>query len=168
MGSESGFYTGIKTAKKESVVELKRQSWDMPWKYHLVDRIADFIAKYEGLSLVSYQDVGQWAICYGNRSYKMERKTKEECDKILRDRVMVIMDYVRRTYELDLTDNQIVALTSLHYNCKNPLDVIWRANNGYSDKSVANAIRMYVMAGGEALEGLRKRRGAEADLFLTN
>jgi len=79
--------------------------------------------------------------------------------------VKQVIDYVLKTYKVDLTDNQIVALTSLHYNCKSPYHVTWRANNGYSDESVANAIRMYVMAGGVPLKGLRVRRNEEAKKY---
>lgn len=131
-----------------------------------INKAMSFIAKYEGLRLKSYWDVKEWAICYGNRSKKGEIKTKQECKDILRNRVAKVMNWIRSRYP-SATENQVIALTSLYYNVKNPYHVYWRFHNGYSSESVANAIRMYDVASGEKLRGLTQRRHEEADLFLT-
>jgi lysozyme len=112
-------------------------------------------------------DTEMMAICYGHRSFKGDKKTKEECWAMMMTSAEIMIKYIGEIYTRELKENQIVALASLHYNVKNPSDTVWRANNGYSDESIANSIRQYTYAGGVQLRGLVNRRNAEANLFLT-
>jgi len=129
-------------------------------------KTAKFISSWEGLHTTPYMDTESWAICYGHRSHPNDKKTEEECWDMMMTSAEIMNKYVTEIYEKDLNNNQIVALSSLHYNVKNPADVVWRANNGYSDTSIANSINQYTYAGGVQLRGLIKRRNAEAELFL--
>lgn len=126
----------------------------------------DFIASHEGLALTAYMDTDHYAICYGNRATQGQTATEAQCRSMLEKRVREVMHYVNNRYH-GLTHNKLIALTSLYYNVRNPFHVYWRYHNGYSDRSVANAIRMYTRAGGHELAGLVKRRHLEANLYLT-
>lgn len=139
-----------------------------PSEQGVIQRAAEFIASWEGMRLNAYWDVGGYSICYGNRAQKGDTTTEEDCNKRLYARVKQVKEYVEKLYNRDLTDNQLIALTSFHYNVKNATHVIWRGNNDHSDQSIANAIRFYTHAGGVELAGLVKRREAESELFLTN
>ena len=132
----------------------------------LVSKAVEFVAYYEGLELEAYPDAGMWAICYGNRSKKGETTTKKDCDDRLRARVLQVSDYVDRVYNRDFNENQKIALISFNYNVKNYQHVRWRVNNGYSDQSVANSMRLHNKSQGVELPGLVARRNAEYHLFL--
>ena len=125
------------------------------------------IAKHEGMETKAYLDVGVWAICYGNRSYKGAITTKDDCDNRLKARIKVVSGYVDRIYNREFTHNQKVALISFHYNVRNYNHVLWRANKGYSDLSIANSMRQHNKSEGVALRGLIIRRDEEYHLFLT-
>lgn len=126
----------------------------------------NFIASHEGLALTAYMDTDHYAICYGNRAKKGQTATEAQCLAMLENRVREVMQHVQKLYN-GLNDNQLIALTSLYYNVRNPFHVHWRYHNGYSDRSIANAIRMYTQAGGIQLSGLVKRRNFEANLYQT-
>ncbi len=132
----------------------------------LTYRTAEFISQWEGLRTEPYLDTKNWAICYGHRSYVGDKKTEEECWEMMMTSAEIMNKYVTEIYDVELTDNQIIALSSLHYNVSGPYHVTWRANHEYSDTSIANAIKMYTYAGGVELDWLIKRRNAEAELFL--
>jgi len=118
------------------------------------------------LRLKAYWDIDAWAVCYGNRSHEGETTTKEDCESRLRSRIGSVFSYVKDKFGEDFTDNQLVALVSLYFNVRDPEHVEWRIKNDMSNESVANAFRMYVVADGQRLPGLEKRRKEEANLFL--
>lgn len=102
----------------------------------------------------------------------------QDCDQRLYYRTKQVMDYVKVLYKgIELNENQIVALTSIYYNVRQPNHVYWRIHNGYSSESVANAFHYYNAVREDrdgdgikeayVLRGLERRRSAESKLYLS-
>lgn len=134
----------------------------------------DIIKKYEGLSLKAYKcPAGIITIGYGTTVYpdgtpvKMgDIITKEKAEALLLDYVInQILPHIR---DLNLTDNQEAALSSLIYN------VGWSA---FAKSKCYKAIKAkdwemvfknwdWCKGGGKFLVGLAKRRAEELHLFF--
>ncbi|MBP7823561.1 hypothetical protein KA050_04380 [Candidatus Gracilibacteria bacterium] len=77
----------------------------------------DFIAKFEGLALTAYQDTnGKYSIGYGTRSFEGEAITKNEAFARFSAIVRQSMHKVQKDFPC-ATQNEMVALTSVYYNC---------------------------------------------------
>ncbi len=132
-----------------------------------LDTAHEIISHYEGIRTTAYWDVDQWAICYGDTSYEGEVETEQGCKDRLDKRIESVRAYVIKKFsDQILTEPQIHALVSLYYNVRSPTDLEWRIKNKMSEKSIKNAFRMYYVAGGVPLKGLKKRRESEANLFF--
>lgn len=137
----------------------------------------DLIKKYEGCSLVSYQDaVGVWTISYGITSadkpvtgtlivegMKISQATADKwlidsLNKIYAPKVMKYND------KYHWNQNQFDALMSFCYNIGS-IDQL-TDNGTRSVKTIAEKMLQYNKAGGKVLAGLTKRRKAEYDLFV--
>jgi len=138
----------------------------------------DLIKQFEGLKLDAYQDsVGVWTIGYGSTYWPDGRKVRKgdklaseaEAEQLLRDVVKTYESGVNRVDKVHITQNQFDALVSFAFNLGvgalekstlvkklNKIDVI----------PVANEFSRWTTAGGKELEGLRRRRAAERELFL--
>jgi len=131
----------------------------------------DLIKKFEGLELESYlcpADV--WTIGYGSTKGVKEGMsiTEEEAEALLKKEAQEYCDYVKEYVSVTLTQNQFDALVSWTYNLgprnlKNStlLEVL---NKEEYDK-VPEQILRWTKAAGKELNGLVRRRQAEADLF---
>ena len=131
----------------------------------------DLIKKFEGLELESYlcpADV--WTIGYGSTKGVKEGMsiTEEEAEALLKKEAQEYCDYVKEHVSVTLTQNQFDALVSWTYNLgprnlKNStlLEVL---NKEEYDK-VPEQILRWTKAAGKELNGLVRRRQAEADLF---
>lgn len=134
----------------------------------------DIIKKYEGLSLKAYKcPAGINTIGYGTTVYpdgtpvKMgDTITKEKAEALLLD--YVINKILPNIRDLNLTDNQEAAVSSLVYN------VGWSA---FSKSKCYKAIKTkdwetvfknwdWCKGGGKFLVGLAKRRAEELHLFF--
>jgi|GEM_PF-4076958 len=82
----------------------------------VVQRSTEMIIRYEGLALHAYPDTKGWTIGYGTRSYEGEVITQNEArarfQKILAQSVYRVMSQFP-----DASEDEIVALTSIYYNC---------------------------------------------------
>lgn len=131
------------------------------------------IKKFEGCKLKAYKDsAGVWTIGYGHTGdvFAGQTITQEEADDLLRFDVREAEHYLNNE-QIILNQNQYDALVSFIYNVgygnfrrstlrkkvlRNPID-----------KSIRTEFMRWVYAGGRRLEGLKRRRKAEADLYFT-
>ena len=129
------------------------------------------IKKFEGCELESYKDaVGVWTIGYGHTKNVKEGMTisKEQADNMLLNELDEYCEYVENAVEVDLEQCQIDALVSWTYNLgptslKN--STMLKVLNNKDFEQVPNEIKRWNKAGGQVLQGLVRRREAEALLF---
>ena len=129
------------------------------------------IKKFEGCELEAYQDaIGVWTIGYGHTKDVRQGMsiTKEQADNMLINELDEYCDHVEKAVIVDLTQNQFDALVSWTYNLGptnlNASTMLKVLNNKDFDEVPAQ-IKRWNKAGGKVLEGLVRRREAEALLF---
>ena len=129
------------------------------------------IIEFEGLELRAYRDAaGILTIGYGHTGPDVQEKqviTKERAVELLKED----LNYWQKTvgYHFpNLLDNQFSALVSLCYNVGSlPLIMTLGKKLRAGDiQGAANEFLRWNRAGGKVLEGLRRRRRAERELFL--
>ena len=132
----------------------------------------DFIKSFEGLRLEAYQDsAGVWTIGYGTTHGIKPgmRITKEEAEEMLRNDVAWFEKAVKNLLPIELSQSEFDALTSFCYN----LGAAALEQSTLRRRLLADEPRCWVyqkempcwnQAGGRVLEGLVRRRQAEADL----
>lgn len=163
-------------AIEESLAETKAELKDTEEGPPLTDPdvnyegdIVGFIAGLEGFRENAYEDYGQISIGFGTKAKNLGQTiTREEAMKALTKEVMeartIVLGAVKK-HGYDWSENQIDALTSFTYNLGpggfNKL--IQGGKRG--DEEISEMILEYNKAGGKVLEGLVKRRQAEANLF---
>ncbi len=126
---------------------------------------------FEGCETTAYQDsVGVWTIGYGHTKgvHKGMTITTSEADSMLLEELKEYESYVENMVTVELTQEQFDALTVWVYNLgptnfKNST-LLKKLNSGdYS--AVPTEIKRWNKAGGQVLQGLVKRREAEAAMF---
>ena len=129
------------------------------------------IKKFEGCKLESYYDaVDVLTIAYGRtKAVKAgDTCTQEQADAWLEEELHEYGGYVNDAVKVDLTQNQFDALTAWTYNLGptnlNSSSMLTKINEKDWDE-VPNQIKRWNKAGGKVLEGLVRRREAEAKLF---
>jgi len=129
------------------------------------------IKRFEGCELEAYQDaVGVWTIGYGHTKNVRQGMsiTKEQADNMLINELEEYCDHVEKAVTVDLTQNQFDALVSWTYNLGptnlNASTMLKVLNNKNYDEVPAQ-IKRWNKAGGQVLQGLVRRREAEALLF---
>jgi len=130
------------------------------------------IKEFEGCKLKAYQDiVGVWTVGYGATGADVTEGleiTQEEADKRLLADIEQFERGVSRVVKVPLTDNQLAALVSFTYNLG--IGSLWRSTllqllNKGDYEGAKNEFGKWVMAGGKRVDGLVRRRAAEAALF---
>lgn len=147
---------------------------ELPYSDYAPECAADFIAEWEGFRGKAYQcAAGVWTIGFGHTGTVAEgdRITREQAYGCLisdiRSAMMGLAPHIKR----DVTLGQFIALTSLAFNL-GPLNVVqkcpklMRALNARQDEECARQFLDINKANGVRLEGLARRRRAEAALFL--
>ena len=80
-------------------------------------------------------------------------------------------NFVQSIVKVPVTDNQLLALSSFSYNTgKGSLQnstLLRYLNAGYNLTTIANEFDKWVFVAGQKSEGLKKRRQAEKQLFLS-
>ena len=130
------------------------------------------IKKFEGCELEAYLcPAGVWTIGYGHTKDVKEgdKINKEEADYLLQEEMIEYESYINDFVEVPLNQNQFDALCSWVYNLgptnlKN--STMLRVLNEEKYADVPQEIKRWNKAGGEVLDGLIKRREAEAKMFL--
>ena len=131
----------------------------------------ELIKEFEGCKQVAYQDsVGVWTIGYGHTKdvYEGQLSIKKTCERFLAEDLQEFEDYVEAIVEVSLNQNQFDALVAWTFNLGpgNLLKstMLRKLNEGDYD-AVPDEMRRWNKAGGEVLNGLVRRRDAEANLF---
>jgi len=129
------------------------------------------IKKFEGCELEAYLcPAGVWTIGYGHTKDVKEgdKINRDEADYLLQEEMIEYESYINDFVEVPLEQNQFDALCSWVYNLgptnlKN--STMLRVLNEEKYADVPQQIKRWNKAGGEVLDGLIKRREAEAKMF---
>ena len=129
------------------------------------------IKKFEGIELEAYQDsVGVWTIGYGHTKGVKEGDniSLKQAEQMLEEELVEYEGYINNMVELGLEQNQFDALVAWVYNL-GPTNLrestlLKVLNQGLFDE-VPFEIKRWNKAGGQVLNGLVRRREAEALLF---
>ena len=133
----------------------------------------DLIKEFEGLELVSYLCPAKvWTIGYGHIKGVEEGMewTEEQAEEALKEEVIGYCRFVEEYVKVPLNQNQFDALVSWTYNLgptslKNST-MLKVLNEGNYDQ-VPEQIKRWNKARGQVLNGLVRRRDAEAELFVS-
>lgn len=142
---------------------------------HISEKGVELIKRFEGLSLKRYLDsVGVPTIGFGTTERDLGHPVPESCTSAqaegwLRDGMAKHYEPAINALGVPLNQNQFDALCSLVYNCGPGVmsGSIGRDLRAKRYNSAAQDFGLYVMAGGQRLQGLVNRRNAERDLFVT-
>lgn len=143
------------------------------------ERGIDFIKKFEGCDLTAYRNAGEQYLTIGYGHYGADVRngqtiTQAEADILLRnDLNNYYVPYVERYKNegliiFDLNQNMIDALTSFAYNNGVGEGGLKTLVRGRDKMTVANKMLEYYHSGSPIHdEGLKRRRRAERELFLS-
>ena len=146
---------------------------------NISDKLFNVISSFEGFDQVAKPDVNGYSVGYGSH-YNWDAKRNVQkgdiVDKVTAKQWLLNdakQDYtfVQSIVKVPVTDNQLLALSSLSYNIggnalKNST-LLRLLNEGYNKNIVANEFDKWVFVAGQKSEGLIKRRQAEKQLFLS-
>lgn len=131
------------------------------------------VKQFEGFSPTAYMDAGRRAIGYGHHGPDVlwtTRWTEKHADEVLRLELGIIALRICAEFpELELTDNQLAALTSHAYNVG-----LGRVIGGRTAAAlragdlhqVHRRLEKWTKSEGVELQGLIRRRAAERQLFM--
>lgn len=131
----------------------------------------NLIKHFEGCELQAYKcPAGVWTIGYGHIKTAHEGKviTQEQADEMLVEEMEEYEGYINRAVKVELSQNQFDAMVSWVYNLGNGnlgASTLLKVLNMGDYAGVPAQMLRWNKAGGKVLEGLTRRRQAEADLF---
>ena len=131
----------------------------------------NLIKHFEGCELQAYEcPAGVWTIGYGHIKTAHEGKviTQEQADEMLVEEMEEYEGYINRAVKVELNQNQFDAMVSWVYNLGNGnlgASTLLKVLNMGDYAGVPAQMLRWNKAGGKVLEGLTRRRQAEADLF---
>ncbi len=129
------------------------------------------IKKFEGCELEAYQcSAGVWTIGYGHTKDVEEGDTisKDQAEEMLVEELHEYENYVNEYVNVALSQNQFDALVSWVYNLGSSnlhASTMLKVLNSGDYEGVPAQIKRWNKAGGKVLQGLIRRREAEALLF---
>ena len=132
----------------------------------------DLIKHFEGCELKAYKcPAGVWTIGYGNTKGVQEGDewSEDHADHMLLVELEEYENYVNTSVDVPLGQNQFDALVSWTYNLGGgnlKASTMLKVLNSGDYEEVPNQIKRWNKAGGKVLEGLVRRRQAEADMFV--
>ena len=142
-------------------------------------KLRELVKHFEGCKLTSYVcSAGHNTIGYGNTFYENGVKVKPG-DKITQQRAEELLDvilikFVQQTNELiksNVNQNQRDALTDFAYNCGignlKSSTLLKKVNADPNDKTIRDEVMKWNKGGGKVLNGLTRRREAEANLYFS-
>jgi lysozyme len=137
------------------------------------------IKQFEGLKLNAYLcPAGLPTIGYGSTFYENgtkvklgEKITMERADKLLTNTVSQFEKQVDTVVTSVINANQLGALTSFAFNVGmgnfRKSTLLRKVNANPNDPTIRTEFMKWVRANGKVLNGLTRRRQAEADLYFT-
>lgn len=132
----------------------------------------DLIKKFEGCRLKAYKDsVGVWTIGWGNTSHAKAGMviTQQQAETFLKEDIVPV-ERVLNGMGVNFTQNQFDALCSWIFNLgtanfnSSAMRKYIIAKKG--DVEITDQLIKWHNAGGKPLTGLKRRRVAEANMFL--
>ena len=130
------------------------------------------IKKFEGMETEAYKcAAGVWTIGYGHTK-DVERGdvwTEAQADDALKHELIEFEGYINDLVECSLTQNQFDALVSWVYNlgpANLQASTLLKRLNAEDYEDVPSQLKRWNKAGGKVLEGLIRRREAEAKLYF--
>ena len=130
------------------------------------------IKKFEGLELKAYKcAAGVWTIGYGHTKDVQEGDewSESHADHMLEVELEEFEEYINDNVTVALSQNQFDALVSWVYNlgpANLKASTMLKVLNSGDYEGVPAQIQRWNKAGGKVLEGLIRRRKAEALLFI--
>ena len=150
----------------EQLLQIKRSK-----QMNISQEGLSLIKKFEGCELEAYKcAAGVWTIGFGSiKGVKQgDTITQEEADNLLLHEMDEYEGYINDAVNVDLNQNQFDALVSWVFNLGpsnlSSSTLLTRINNKNWD-DVPAQIKRWNKAGGKVLQGLIRRREAEALLF---
>jgi len=144
----------------------------------IVQETIDLLHKFEALRLNAYLcPAGVPTIGWGNTFYENGRKvmlgesiTKARADELFSNILNEFQKSVRKKVSVKLNDNQFSALVSFAYNVgmgnfRNST-LLRKVNANPNDTSIANEFKRWNKSNGRVLNGLKRRRKAESELYF--
>ena len=132
----------------------------------------DLIKHFEGCELEAYQcAAGVWTIGYGHTKGVQpgDEWSEDHANHMLEVELEEYENYVNTAVNVPLSQNQFDALVSWVYNLGNgnlTSSTMLKVLNSGDYDGVPAQIKRWNKAGGKVLEGLNRRRQAEADMFV--
>lgn len=124
----------------------------------------------EGYGRAMRDDNGNFLRGLSNKSLAEKRATihtEKEAETALRQDLLVYENIVVKKINITLTQNQFDALVSYTYNTGGSDGLFSLVNKKAGETEIRNWFTTkYITAGGKTLNGLIRRRKAEADLFF--
>ena len=134
----------------------------------------NLIKKFEGLRLEAYLcPAGVWTIGYGHTKgvKKGQVITQLEADNLLKEDLSSFEKGVTSLIKSNINQNQFDSLVSFAYNLGlNNLKsstLLKKVNSNPNDRTIVDEFIKWIYAGGKPLEGLKRRRQAEAYLYFS-
>ena len=131
----------------------------------------DLIKHFEGCELEAYKcPAGVWTIGYGHIKGVQEGDviTEQQADDMLVEELEEYENYIHNLVSCPLNQNQFDAIVSWVYNLGSSnlqASTLLKVLNAGDYAGVPAQMLRWNKAGGKVLEGLTRRRQAEADLF---
>ena len=143
------------------------------------NKLKELVKEFEGCKLKAYKcPAGIWTIGYGNTQYENGKAVKEG-DVITLERAeqlleIILIKFIQQVGELvksNINQNQKDALTDFAYNCGvgnlKTSTLLKKVNADSKDKTIRAEFEKWTRANGKVLNGLVKRRNAEANLYFS-
>lgn len=134
----------------------------------------NLIKEFEGLELKAYLcPAGVWTIGYGHTKgvKKGDKITQLEADNFLKEDLSSFEKGVTRLIKSNINQNQFDALVSFAFNLGlanfKKSTLLKKVNSNPDDRTIVDEFIKWIHAGGKQLEGLKKRRQAEAYLYFS-
>ena len=131
----------------------------------------EMIKHFEGLELNAYQcAAGVWTIGYGHTKGVQQGMviSEDTANEMLVEELKEYENYINTLVKVELNQNQFDAMVSWVYNLGSSnlqASTLLKVLNAGDYEGVPAQIMRWNKAGGKVLEGLTRRRQAEADLF---
>ena len=145
----------------------------------ITNKLKELVKEFEGCKLKAYKcPAGIWTIGYGNTQYENGKAVKEgevisleRAEQLLE---VILIKFVQQVGELvksKVNQNKKDALTDFAYNCGvgnlRSSTLLKKVNADPNDKTIRAEFEKWTRANGKVLNGLVKRRNAEANLYFS-
>ena len=151
---------------------MGRRKVDAMQEFRLSEAGLALTRRFEGLRLQAYQDsAGVWTIGYGHTGPEVkpgQRISELEAEALLRADMTAAVKCANRAVEVEISQAQFDALADFCFNVGRGAFLqssLLRYVNQENFQAVVVQFGNWVYAGGMRVEGLARRRAAEAAMF---